>query len=90
MTVLARRGSRHALSFTGPCSIAGPITGAPTGAAVRVFLLSWPGLVVARSAVATNGAYAFDKVAVGEWVVLARDLSGTFNAVVRDRVATHL
>lgn len=90
MTVQIRRGPRLSLSYVGPCSIAGPITGVAAGIQVRVMLLSWPGLLFARNLVTKENSYTFSKVAEGEWVVIARDEAGNFNMVGKDRVITRV
>lgn len=90
VTVQIRSGPRRNLSFVGPCSIAGPITGVVAGTQVRVMLLSWPGMFFARNLVTQESSYSFDKVAEGEWVVIARDEAGNFNMVSKDRVVTRV
>ena len=86
---LARKPVLHHGVLSGPCSITAPITGLPEGTLARVVLLHAASEQVAR-VVTTGGPAVFEKLAAEEWIVLARDTSGAFNAVVADRVVTTL
>ena len=72
---------------SGPCTITAPITGLPDGTPARVVLIHAGTEQVVRC-ITTVGPAVFEKLAADEWIVLARDTSGTFNAVCADRVTT--
>lgn len=75
----------------GPATISGVVKELTVPVAGReVFLLRQGDFALRRRTVSgVGGAYSFTKIAADtEWVVLAIDPNGAYNAVVADRVAT--
>lgn len=75
----------------GPATISGTVRILTAPAGRPVYLLEQDTLRLRRTTGSnpTTGAYSFQGVAEGrEWLVLAIDTAGAYNAVVADRVAT--
>ena len=81
----------YSAAFAGPAAISGVVKELTTPVSGRQVLLIEPGSMrVARETrSASNGAYSFPLVSENtEWIVLAFDPNGAYNAVVADRVQT--
>lgn len=89
--VAYRRQIQSDFTTAGPASICGVVKELTTPVSGRhVFLLRQGDLQVRRHVVSgVGGAYIFPKLAAGvEWLVIALDPNGAYNAVVADRVQT--
>lgn len=91
MSHIASRRTHIVRGRSGTATISGTIKELTTPVGGReVLLLEREGMFVWRSTrSASNGTYSFQKIATGvEWLVLAFDPNGAYNAVVADRVQT--
>ena len=91
MSTAYRRFAWADTTTGGPATISGVVRELTTPVGSRpVYLLVQESLVVRRATrSASNGTYSFAGLSTGiQWLVLAVDPNGAYNAVVADRVTT--
>lgn len=89
-SIAFRRQHRGFVRNIGNTEIAGVIRKLTTPVSVPVFLLEQEGFRVIREALSgSNGAYSFPFMEDGkQYIVMAIDPAGAYNAVLADRVQT--
>lgn len=89
-SIAFRRYHRTHVTFTGQSAISGVVRELTTPVVRPVYLLEQEGLKVLRETrSAANGTYSFPNMQEGtQYLVVAIDPNGAYNAVVADRVQT--
>jgi len=73
--------------FNGPHSISGQVRAVGTAYPGKVVLIEQQSLRVVRvQRTAPDHTYSFERLAAGDWIVMAIDEAAQYNAVVADRV----